>query len=429
MTLIDIKKHFILPGILLFISGYCFTQPLSYPYELEKKNFVRYDKNKLEYFGDSLQFQEIFKKLETLVFKGKGRINIIHIGGSHIQAGVFSGRMRQRFQNFHYGLNAGRGMVFPNRVARTNTPVDLYVEYTGEWDRCKNTQKRKKCDLGLMGYSVTTKDSKSVIKLYLKNKQYPPHDFNKVRIYHPIAEDIFQPVLQNEYFADRVFTDSTQGFTCFTLKNYEDSVILGFQKTDSLQNRFTLFGIELLTSDPGIIYHGAGVNGASIPCWLRCNLFAEQLAILSPNLVILTLGTNDAYTRRFKPEVYYQNFDSLLTVIRNSAPGVPLLLTVPNDSYLFRRYINKNTLKVRKEIYKLAEKYNAAVWDFFGVMGGLNATSLWYQDGLMKNDKIHFTRPGYVYKADLLFSAFLRAFENYLETNRKTGKTKAQTMK
>ena len=60
--------------------------------------------------GDSA-FTPFFEKLDSLVFENKGKIRILHIGGSHIQADVISGKIRERFAfsdffltNFYYLL-------------------------------------------------------------------------------------------------------------------------------------------------------------------------------------------------------------------------------------------------------------------------------------------------------------------------------------
>ena len=87
------------------------------------------------------------------------------------------------------------------------------------------------------------------------------------------------------------------------------------------------------------------------------------------------------------------------------------MLTVPNDSYLYKRYVNANTAEMRKIIYRLAGEYGCAVWDFYSIMGGLNSAQAWYSLKLMQYDRIHFTRQGYALKGELFFSAFLKAWE------------------
>ena len=62
----------------------------------------------------------------------------------------------------------------------------------------------------------------------------------------------------------------------------------------------------------------------------------------------------------------------------------------------------------------LSKEYNAAYWDLFGVMGGLNSIRLWEYEGLAKRDKVHFTPAGYVLQADLLFKAFRESYGDHL---------------
>jgi hypothetical protein len=65
---------------------------------------------------------------------------------------------------------------------------------------------------------------------------------------------------------------------------------------------------------------------------------------------------------------------------------------------------------------KLAKKYHCAVWDLHTIMGGLNSIVYWNLLGLAKKDKIHFTNQGYVLLGDLFFNAFLKAYDNFIES-------------
>ena len=82
-------------GILLLRIS---AQDEQYFYHVNPYNFIRYDLNELHNFGEDRYSAGFFQKLEKLVKTGEGRINIVQIGGSHIQAGTFSGQMRYRFQ-------------------------------------------------------------------------------------------------------------------------------------------------------------------------------------------------------------------------------------------------------------------------------------------------------------------------------------------
>ncbi len=93
-----------------------------------------------------------------------------------------------------------------------------------------------------------------------------------------------------------------------------------------------------------------------------------------------------------------------------------ILITVPNDDYLYKRYPNKFTALQEQEIYKLAQKHGAGVWNLYQIMGGFNSSQTWYNFNLMKYDRIHFTKEGYQLKGDLYFNAILRMYDAYIES-------------
>jgi lysophospholipase L1-like esterase len=406
------------PGIILFFSliSVASLPSLSqeFPYEIPKYDFIHYDSNRFQFEGDSSAYQHFLAKFCRLIREGTGQLSVVHIGGSHLQADIYTDRIRSRFQTFQPGSNGGRGFIFPYSVARTNNPPNYKVSYTGRWSACKNTQENKNCLLGLSGISVTSTDTAASISITFPAANTVPYDFNRVRIFYLADSLSFQGTV---HCSARVSgTDRTRpGCITYVLDSYSDSLILRLEKTRDRQQRFTLLGISLETDDPGLIYHTAGVNGAKIPSFLRCSLLADHLEGLSADLVVLSLGTNDAYTRHFNAESYRQNYDTLIRRIRTAVPEAAILITVPNDSYLYRRYTNPNTEKVREVILDLAEEHNCGVWDFYGIMGGLNSIIVWQQFGLAKRDRIHFTRKGYILIGDLFFNAFLRSYDDFID--------------
>ncbi len=92
-------------------------------------------------------------------------------------------------------------------------------------------------------------------------------------------------------------------------------------------------------------------------------------------------------------------------------PDCALLLTVPNDSYYRRRYLNRNIARERDVIEELAAEYDMAVWDMYGIMGGLGSSKRWKLNKLMRSDLIHFTHAGYHFKGDLFIDGFLKFME------------------
>lgn len=393
---------------------YIHSQSLEFPYEIPAYDFIHYDSNRIQFPGDSSSYLHFLAKFSRLIGEGLGQLSVVHIGGSHLQADIYSDRIRTRFQTFQPGNNGGRGFIFPYSVARTNNPTNYMVGYTGRWSACKNTQEKKKCPLGLSGISVTTTDSVASISITFPATNTVFYDFNRVRIFYLADSLSFDCNLHCPSGATCI-KRTTPGCFTYVLDSYSDSLIISLEKTSNIQQNFTLLGISLETDDPGIIYHTAGVNGAKIPSFLRCSLLPDHLAGLSADLVLLSLGTNDAYTRYFNAESYRQNYDTLIRRIWTALPEAAILLTVPNDSYLYRRYTNPNTEKVREVILELGKRHECGVWDFYGIMGGLNSILVWQRFGLAKRDRIHFTRKGYTLKGDLFFNAFLKSYDDYID--------------
>jgi lysophospholipase L1-like esterase len=403
------NKLYILSFLLIqIIGGSCIAQNTSYPYDIQKYSFVDNNKNVLSFSQDSSGFEDIYKRFDDLIFKGEGKISILQIGGSHIQADIYSNQIRQRLQTFYPGLNGGRGFVFPYRMAKTNNPYNYKVEYTGEWESCRNIKKGEKYTLGLAGISVTTHDSISSLKICTRENNLVDYDYKRVKIFTEIDTLAFSIVFDPSLI-EKIDTNINLGYIQYTFTDYIDTLDFKIIKQDTNQKYFTLYGLNLETDDPGIVYNSVGVNGASVPAFLRCNILSKHIEAIQPDIVILSLGINDAYGRNFDPNYFKANYDSLVRNIRAGAPNCEILFTTNNDSYLYRRYPNKNGIKVKEAMFELAEKYNGCVWDMFTVMGGLNSIRYWEQLNLAKRDKVHFTKEGYILVGNLFFNAFIKS--------------------
>lgn len=396
------------------------AQVNDFPYMGSIYPFIQYRKNGLIFLGDSSDMQNFYNKMDQLIFQGRGKINIVHIGGSHVQADIVSGRVRERLSNFYPSNKGSRGMVFPYKVAGTNNPYNYVVNYTGKWESCKNTQREKFCELGLTGISITTRDTTSTISISLKTDYYQAYDFNHIRLFHKSDSLLFSvfPILEDTTACYTIKSQVEKGITDIYLDKYYHQISLRFKKTDSLQWGYTLLGIQLENEDPGITYHAIGVNGASTNSYLRCQLLPAHIREIKPDLVIMGIGINDAAGKDFDPLAFEYNYRKLIDSIRAASPSTAILLITNNDSYKkYKRkyYVNKNGPVVRESMLKLGKEMNLAVWDFFTVMGGLESMEIWMKNGLAKSDRVHFTTSGYKLMGDLLFEALLKHYEYHIK--------------
>ena len=395
------------------------AQPVyDFPYVVPQYEFINYGINKLSFPADSVYMDKFYNKMDQLIFDGVGKINIIHIGGSHVQADIVSGRLRERLATFYPGNKGSRGLIFPYKVAGTNNPGNYFVTHTGKWEACKNVGYKSTCELGLTGMSITTKDTSSSISISLKKENYPAYDFNRIRIFHKADSNQFKVKLgwldSTQY---EVKYDFAMGITDIYLKTYTADIQILFEKTNPSQWFYTLYGIQLENDDAGITYHSIGVNGAGTYSYLKCALFEQHMAEIKPDLVILGIGINDAAGSSFDAGTFELNYEKILEKIHRASPNAAVIFITNNDSYRkYRRkyYVNYNATAVRERMFSLATKYNLAVWDFFSIMGGIGSMATWQKNSLSQSDRVHFTSAGYKLMGDLLFNAILRSYENHM---------------
>ena len=79
--------------------------------------FLKLEANELQFPAGQEKMSAFFDRLEELSFSGKGQLNVLHIGGSHVQAGTLSSAMRQGMQQLHPGIAGSRGFFFPMRLS------------------------------------------------------------------------------------------------------------------------------------------------------------------------------------------------------------------------------------------------------------------------------------------------------------------------
>jgi lysophospholipase L1-like esterase len=371
--------------------------------------------------GDNTIYDGIFNKLDRLIFEGKGNFTVLHIGGSHIQAGTLSHQIRINLLTIFPGLVGNRGLVFPFSAAKTNNPQNYKTTYTGNWEICRNTHRGLKFPLGITGMGLATSDMQASIGIRLRNMDEIAFDFNTVYVLGSCDSGYVRVMLQiqDSIIVEGVY-DSSKLAYCFKLNTYTDAFTLFFEQKDSLMGTFYLRGFWLENGLPGISYVDIGVNGASVSSYLKCSYLENDLSFVKPDLCIFSIGINDASGSDFDTVHFQNNYKELIRRIRKVSPDCAILFTTNNDSFhkVGRRYYNNtNGLLAQQSFYALAKYYNAGIWDLFSFMGGLSSMKQWEEKGLAQRDKIHFTQQGYTIIGDFVYNAFILEYINHLKTN------------
>lgn len=407
------KATFIFLAIFVLLIFVSFTQKINklsyydtyYPCINYESNIISPETEKYLY--------SFYNHLDFYLKSHKGKINIVHIGDSHIQADYLSGHARFLFQQT-FG-NGGRGFIFPYKIANTNNPTNYSIFSGGKWTNCKANQLYEGCNLGINGIVISTTDSNAFMVIDPNKNLKSNYSFDILKLFYNSNEESFIPIFVNNKDSEFYFDEQPewQGYSKFYFNKPQDSINLRFIKKGDLQNKFQLYGLSIENDNPGLIYHAIGLNGAFTKSFNKSNMFTNQLKALEPDLVIVSLGTND----NFLPESRYckfcvkENLRTLLDNIRASKPGVAILLTTPGDFMLKNGKHNNNNDTYRKLTYELSDEFNCAVWDFNKVMGGNYSIKCWARYGLARNDHLHYTKKGYELQAELLFNAIMDTYE------------------
>ncbi len=394
------RKYILIP--LLFFAAS--LQAQTYP-------FIRYKENRLQYADRSEAMARFFDRWQRMEATGQGNINIVHIGGSHVQAGTMSNTIRQRLMHSHPRLVSGRGMLFPySAAARCNNPADYRVHCPQKVALTRNIYKEHPHPLGLCGISVTASDSLTEVGIVLRDSTVNYATRRIIVLGH--SEQGVVPLLNlGGRMVYPSYVDRGTDRHVFNLAGAVDSFVVLLPCRPGEQ--FTLTGIHLDNLRPGFSFHSIGVNGASVPDYLRCRHFTRDLRLLRPDMVIFGLGINDASKSDFDTADFRRNYLALVDSVLRVNPDCALVFITNNDSFTKigrRKYrVNKNGALAREVFHRLARETGGVVWDQFQLMGGLKSMEQWQKAKLAQSDRVHFTRAGYQLLGDLFYEALMEA--------------------
>lgn len=397
-------------ALLLLLPALTVSAQLHKP--IDTLDFARFDQNKITFNPDSSLLCNFFVKFDSVMKTGVGNVNILHIGGSHVQAGTFPHQIRRNLLTTYPEMIARRGMIFPYSVAKKcNNPIDYKVSSDQEFTLIRNVYKNIEKPLGVAGIAVSTKDSLVEINISMRDPEIY-FDVEKIYLFgFSDSGNVVPVIVMDSMEYSPVEIDTNLRRYIYEIDAYTEDFKIRIPNDTA--GMFTITGLFLDNKRAGISYHSLGVNGASVPSFLKCEYFVDDLQLLQPDLVIFGLGINDAADDRFDTTEFVQNYLLLIENIKIVNPECAFIFITNNDSYKRvsrgKYAVNQRGPTVQKLFYKLATLTRGAVWDQFEIMGGLKSMDKWRIEKLAKNDRVHFTNAGYQLLGDLFFNAFIDA--------------------
>lgn len=349
-------------------------------------------------------YQGLFSKLDSLEEGEQTSITIVHIGDSHLQAGYLSEKIKAQLYRHYAPTDSilSPGLVFPYSLAHTNNPYYYESKGAGRWQGYRNVQKHLPVPLGVSGISLQT-DTLSRITISFRNtSRTNRYAFNQISVLGR-GEALLETNTPNPI--------SFKPGELLKLDMPFDSIELTV--TPSSKEPFVLQGVVMDYTPAPIRYHTIGINGAQAKSYLQCNDLHQQLKNLSPDWVIVSLGTNEAYSQTFDVDTIQHAMESFIELIDQVTPQAAKLLCTPNDHLNRYQHPNPNVEPLIGMQKEMAEKHGWALWDFYQLMGGKGSINHWAKDSLTARDKIHFNRKGYERQGELFFDALLQTKANW----------------
>lgn len=381
----------------------CFDLPNQYGFENIAADSI----------GNARNLSILFSKLYLNNQNPFHQIQILQIGDSHMQADYISHTIRTELQKV-FG-NAGRGLITPLKVAKTNEPFNYKTGSSSLWVNQKCISKKGELPIGIGGICIKSIDSNAF--LYLKTFDTPGMDysFEKLRLFNYVDSNSFHLKIEDTLtkFTHLIKQKPFENNSLINLPSKTSQLTLTALKSDSTQSHITLFGFSLEKTQPGILYHSVGINGAKYTDYLRSKLFIKQTSLLKPELIILNLGTNEAFQKSFDTTKFYLTIDSLVRELSIQNPLTPILLTTPANSFYFKQK-SKTMPLVATTIIKYAKDHNLAYWDLFEIGGGENSAISWKKNLLLGHDGVHYTKEGYIHQGNLFVKGFFNAYNQYV---------------
>ncbi len=378
----------------------------SYGLETEEDNVI-HNAAHLDDFFESLYSQHHYRNR---------KINIIHLGDSHIQADFLTNIVRRNFQK-HFG-NAGRGLIVPARVAGTNEPYNFITRSNTKWIAKRCVYPDQPLPIGIGGITIQTNQPHAKLEVYM-NDLWVDYSFKSLTLffkkdYNSLNFSIRDTINREVGFINSFQSEPFVNYATVILPDTVSAVTIETIQSNPSQNHATIFGLNLENGKSGILYHAIGVNGAKYNHYNAALYFSKQTSALQPEVFIIALGTNETVDYPYLDKNFFNYIDKLVNSLRSNNPLAKFILITPPDAFRKKIKTNPGIALIREQILAYAAENGLAFYDMYKALGGDGAASHWRQAGLLRPDGVHFTKDGYEYQGNLFFNALMKSYNQYV---------------
>lgn len=368
---------------------------------------INYSKNTLE---NTATMKPLLAKLYKIKHFSKENAVFVHIGDSHIQADLETAVIRNELQAY-FG-NAGRGLVFPYQLAKTNAPWDISSSSKSSWKNNRLARIDTLIPCGITGFGIESQSINPEFNLELRNINGVKDSFDKVKLF--LGGNISELVLEYNDQSENNCYNAAPDYTEINLKARTSGFKLSIPTTDTIQ----FYGASLEKKDTsGILYHSIGANGAKYSDFNKTPRFWKQLKNLKADCYVLSLGTNEAQDPNLAAEDFLDQVNITIKKLREISPNACIILTTPPVSYFRKTRPNQSLEVIADALMQFSNENNVVCWDLFNASRGSEGAKSWKTTQLLRSDLVHFSTEGYILQGNLFVDAFVKIWNDFLSKN------------
>jgi len=353
---------------------------------------------------NSTHLASFFNKLTLLRSADTCRtqVNIVHIGDSHIQGDFLTRELRNALQ-LQFG-NAGRGLIFPHRLARSNESFDFRSVSSNRWQWASIRSRKPSLNPGLSGISMFSNDDMLELSIHMTQRDSIDKSFDYVQL-----------ICRNDSSPNIAFIETNAnerqliGFASDTLYRipFKEKATQFSLQTSA---KITVDGFVLGKNAKGIQYHVIGINGAHYSDYNKYATFYAELQLLQPDLVLISLGTNEGVNAGITAQAVENEASRMIANMRAANISCPVALLTPFDNFYRRSKVNIHLNKVKQGICNAAQHNNIACIDMYSISGGQSSAIQWRNQGLITSDRIHYNVSGYRLQGKMIFNTLINSY-------------------
>lgn len=343
---------------------------------------------------------------------------VLHLGDSHIQPGGMTIPLSEAIYSV-YG-NAGYGLAFPYQVAKTNGHDGYQTKSNVAWEVSKIIQSNKEFPVGVSGYTIHTNDVNAKITWEFDSLNYDDQ-IQLIEIFHGNILDSnfrYQIISENGEFAKPLRHLSDACHSVFAFEKPTFVFELSHEQIFDFQKSSTIYGVKVTNGQHGAVVSAIGVNGATYNHYAESVTFRNQLDQLQPDVVIVSLGTNEAFQfGEFDDTTFFDQSLNLIQMLQSLESQPEIVITTPpavsKVQYKNKKpYFTPNPLvpRVRAVLLDVGQRLDIPVYDLYNYMGGDDSMKNWAQLGMTDKKRVHFSPKGY----RILGEGMRNAMDNHL---------------